>query len=229
MKRMILGLMVVIAVAMFGGAAEAGVKDTKHNLGSTGAYTFKSADTTEICIFCHFPHNSRLDVPLWNRSLQDDSLYELYTSSATLTSAAANTSGITSDNISFRCLGCHDGSIGLGAGIDNTGGVTIDAGPNNGAVDSALTGRANLGRDLTNDHPIAFRYTIAENQDTDLVGSVVTPGGLRVNGELPLFAVGTVDGYIECASCHNVHDNTFAPFLRKTNDSSALCLTCHNK
>ncbi len=34
---------------------------------------------------------------------------------------------------------------------------------------------------------------------------------------------------VECATCHNVHDNTSGTFLRMSNASSALCLTCHNK
>jgi len=36
-------------------------------------------------------------------------------------------------------------------------------------------------------------------------------------------------GTMECASCHDVHDNGIAPFLRLSNDASAMCLTCHNK
>ncbi len=34
---------------------------------------------------------------------------------------------------------------------------------------------------------------------------------------------------VECASCHNVHDNANGTFLRMANTGSALCLTCHNK
>ncbi|MFQ6079522.1 MAG: cytochrome c3 family protein [Thermodesulfobacteriota bacterium] len=33
---------------------------------------------------------------------------------------------------------------------------------------------------------------------------------------------------MECGSCHNPHDNSIRPFLRNTNENSALCLTCHN-
>ena len=43
-------------------------------------------------------------------------------------------------------------------------------------------------------------------------------------GEIPLFG-----GTVQCASCHDPHDNTNAPFLRKTNTASALCSTCHQK
>ncbi|NIR44635.1 MAG: cytochrome C, partial [Gemmatimonadetes bacterium] len=32
-----------------------------------------------------------------------------------------------------------------------------------------------------------------------------------------------------CASCHDPHDNTFAPFLAADNTDSALCVHCHVK
>jgi predicted CXXCH cytochrome family protein len=58
--------------------------------------------------------------------------------------------------------------------------------------------------------------------DTAFVAAatVKTTGGLRLYG-----ATNT----LECGSCHNVHDNTAAPFLRKSNAASALCKTCHIK
>ena len=34
---------------------------------------------------------------------------------------------------------------------------------------------------------------------------------------------------VQCATCHNVHDNTNVPFLRVNNAASGLCLTCHIK
>ena len=36
-------------------------------------------------------------------------------------------------------------------------------------------------------------------------------------------------GLVECASCHDPHDNSNAPFLVMANTASALCLTCHDK
>jgi predicted CXXCH cytochrome family protein len=42
---------------------------------------------------------------------------------------------------------------------------------------------------------------------------------------LPLFTASTM----QCATCHNVHDNTNVPFLRINNAASALCTTCHIK
>ena len=41
---------------------------------------------------------------------------------------------------------------------------------------------------------------------------------------VPLFG-----GKVQCASCHDPHNNTNEPFLTKTNDGSQLCFTCHAK
>jgi predicted CXXCH cytochrome family protein len=35
--------------------------------------------------------------------------------------------------------------------------------------------------------------------------------------------------FVECASCHNPHDDRYAAFLRINNEGSELCLTCHTK
>jgi len=35
--------------------------------------------------------------------------------------------------------------------------------------------------------------------------------------------------YLECGSCHAVHDSLNSPFLRETMKKSTLCLGCHNK
>jgi predicted CXXCH cytochrome family protein len=86
---------------------------------------------------------------------------------------------------------------------------------------TALTSpTARLGSDLSNDHPVSVTY------DTTKDPAFVTPVSGAVNG-LPLFGAGK--NQVECASCHNVHDNTNAPFLRTTNGGSALCLRCHIK
>ena len=85
-----------------------------------------------------------------------------------------------------------------------------------GAVD------ANLGTDLSNDHPISIGYSLAAD------AAFVNPA--TVTSTLPLFP-GTQDAtyQVECASCHNVHNDSINPFLRISNDNSAICLTCHVK
>ena len=38
----------------------------------------------------------------------------------------------------------------------------------------------------------------------------------------------TVDNRVTCATCHDPHSNTNAPFLRLDNSADALCLDCHS-
>ena len=83
---------------------------------------------------------------------------------------------------------------------------------------STLLGPANLGTDLTNDHPVNFTFGAA---------LIAADGELQAPTNAILFGVGA--DQVECASCHNVHDNTNSPFLVTSNAASALCLDCHTK
>lgn len=74
-----------------------------------------------------------------------------------------------------------------------------------------MTGSAKLDTNLSDDHPIGIAYP-------------TTGTSYKSTHTTPLFA-----GRVECASCHQVHDNTNPPFLRMSNSGSALCLDCHNK
>lgn len=183
--------------------AAAGIAGTKHDLSTKGW------GSNQICIFCHTPHNGTtgLSAPLWNHALTAVTAYQIYDSSV-----SSSLDAVTGQpgGISKLCLSCHDGTVAL----DNFGGRTTGT--------NFITGNANLGTDLRQDHPISFTYDAAlASQD----GGLVTPAGAsQVVAGVPLFA-----GKLECASCHNAHDDTSAPFLRASNAGSALCLKCHVK
>jgi predicted CXXCH cytochrome family protein len=123
--------------------------------------------------------------------------------------------------VSLACLSCHDGVTGFdalvnkpGSGAGTTPTFTFNPMP---------AGVTKLGTDLTNDHPISFTYNAAL---ATADGGLVTPASdsLVVTG-IPLYSE-----KMECASCHNVHNNTTAqPFLRVANAGSGLCLKCHVK
>jgi predicted CXXCH cytochrome family protein len=81
-----------------------------------------------------------------------------------------------------------------------------------------ITGDANLGIDLTDDHPVNFDY----NQSlVDEDGGLKAPTALA---NVQLFA-----GKVQCATCHDAHDPDNGAFLVTTNNNSALCMECHNK
>ena len=86
-------------------------------------------------------------------------------------------------------------------------------------------------RDAVQQHDLAPNTARAYLQDLDDLqewlagndGGLVDPAGSTAVSDL-LFA-----GTVQCASCHNAHDNTNTSFLVASNDASALCLTCHLK
>jgi predicted CXXCH cytochrome family protein len=168
--------------------------------------------TTEICIVCHTPHNADLTVttaPLWNHEVTIVAAYTLY-SSSTLNATLGQPG-----NESKLCLSCHDGTVAL----ENFGGVT--GGTN------FISGSANVGTALNNDHPISFTYNDA---------LATADGGLRTPSTYVTSLGGTINndllfsGRMECASCHDVHNaHGNNMLLLIDNTGSALCLTCHNK
>lgn len=167
--------------------------------------------TGEICIVCHTPHNADMTVataPLWNHEVTTVDPYALY-SSSTLNAVV----GQPGDE-SKLCLSCHDGTVAL----ENFGGTS--GGTN------FVTGGALVGTDISDDHPISFTYDAAlATADGGLHDPTVTNSGLgsTISADM-LFS-----DRMECASCHDVHDDGFGMFLRLDNAASALCLTCHDK
>ena len=167
-------------------------------VGTPHDFSARGWGSTQICIFCHTPHNgtTNLPAPLWNHAVTA-STFTLY-SSSTLNAIV----GQPAEN-SKLCLSCHDGTVA----IDSFGGRT---GTN------FMTGSALLGANLSNDHPVSLTYDAA---------LVAADGGLKTPpADLPLFS-----SKVECATCHNVHNNSLGDFLRASNAASGLCLKCHNK
>lgn len=80
---------------------------------------------------------------------------------------------------------------------------------------------------LSNDHPVGFEYAASHS---DVVKGKLKNPDVQQSGlggtiaEKMLF-----NQKMECPSCHNPHDPTRAPFLKKSNVNSNLCITCHNK
>jgi len=200
------------AVCTILGAAAAGAQtpvsspSNKHNLSVSGTGTVKATGTTEICIFCHAPHNTDPAPPLWNH-LQSGTTYTPYTST-TMAAAPGTPTGSAK-----LCLSCHDGTVAIGATVSR--GLQAMTG-----VDAAgrMTGAAVLGSNLSDDHPISFVPITGPQIVNPPAGDAVK---LDAHGEL------------QCRSCHDPHrqdgDPVVNKFLVKANSSSAMCLTCHQK
>ena len=218
------------------------VKGSSHDL-SSGAVV--GSAQSQICVFCHTPHNANVTTggPLWSHAVSNQATYTPY-SIDPLLSNVANMAGTGPGTISKACLGCHDGSVAVGYianGAFNTTAANLLAGDPNlagyaatpkGSSDKTLTpfavgGKFDItgsemmtigaGGNLSTTHPIGVTYPAVSGTTFKVAPTV----GARLYG-----------GQVECASCHEPHNQGAAEaryFLRSTNDGSALCLQCHNK
>lgn len=167
----------------------------------------------EICNVCHTPHSSNTGTttPIWNHTISSAN-YTTYNSPTMDVIAEQPTPG----GLSRMCLSCHDGTIA----IDSFGG-------NFGST--YITGNANLGTDLSNDHPIGVQW----------IHQTQTPGSGNCLNCHDLFTPGSnyglelmfYNGKVECPSCHDVHNNNVmdVKLLRKPLAGSQICLHCHPK
>ena len=205
------GPLLALAIFLPMTSAQAGILGTAHDFSAKGWNT-GTTFSQEICVVCHVPHNGRgaLASPvglLWNRDITS-SVFDPYTS-PTLKFVPGQP-----DGASKLCLSCHDGTIAIDRFGMNDGGAQF------------MTGSKNLGVDLKNDHPVSFVFDSALSV---AVGTLKDPsvadsglGGTIQNRMLRA-------NKVQCVSCHNPHNPANnQKFLVKSNNNSALCLTCHN-
>ncbi len=219
MKRLIIVLLGLILIAA---SANAGVVGSKHDLSTSGAIADKSTDQDRVCVFCHTPHNANPAVPLWNHEMSG-ATFTPYTGldldHTPWTSAAGP------NELSKLCLSCHDGTVAVNSLINNAN-PTMGSG-NELDASGKLVSSANLGSDLSNDHPISFDYTVADAGDVELV-DIAT---VKSSSNLHFYGSGETD--MECSTCHDVHEfgatADMQPFLSESKSGSNLCLKCHVK
>ncbi len=239
MKKVLATIAVVSLMAAATTASALTIVGTKHDLSSTGGGTYKSTNTSQICVFCHTPHNAVGNsgvqgsyYPLWNRNNPVGSTFKLYSSGSMqngyLTGGQGGAStGFTADSVSLYCMSCHDGQTALGA-VKNK---PLDVASTISMTSGTISGTANLNdspNSLMNDHPVNFNLT---NGADPAIGVVTTNtvGTAAITKKLPLFKSARGNTSLECASCHAVHDNAEGMFLRTTMNGSLLCLGCHIK
>ena len=112
-------LLPLIAVAAASGG---NIRFSKHNLSVGGPGEIKAVSESQICIFCHTPHNARRDIPyLWNR--RDQTVSYIPYQSSTLFARVGQPTGA-----SKLCLSCHDGTIALGAIVSESEEIRFQGG-----------------------------------------------------------------------------------------------------
>lgn len=192
----------------------------------------------QICIFCHTPHNSQPQGPLWNR--KSDSIptnFARYTSStlrikniAASQYAATGDSGGQPNGSSRLCLSCHDGVTRLGDVVRSgqAGEIIMNtyliSGP---ASFNPSTNKMKVGH-----HPVSFVYATSFNYNTQ--SGQKLPELIDADFRLPNSAVPSMEGkvklqdskrdgrgWMQCTTCHDPHQNmgndldTWPGFTRK--------------
>ena len=197
-----------IFIFAFSSAMDAqSIVNSKHNLSVSGPGTVKASAEPEICIFCHTPHNSSPQKPLWNR-LDPALTFSLYSSSTT------NATIGQPDGSTLLCLSCHDGTIALGNVLSRSTPIGFL-----GGVTTMPSGTSNFTKDISNDHPVSFVYN----------SSLSTVDGQLANPSTLTGPVQLENQKLQCISCHDPHSDILANFLVATNEYSVLCEYCHER
>ena len=212
----------------------------KHNLSSLNTGVTKRASTaqaqpdygrqTQICIFCHTPHNSAAQTALWNRVATQKATPFGHYSSTTLRIDDPSIKGTSlygePNGVSRLCLSCHDGVTALGAVLT---GSQIDF--------PATKDKANA-LDMATHHPVSFVYNqavlnyIKQDATKNTQGYQIPATNNAANVRLDR------QGRMQCTSCHDPHqnqsdDNVVTPFwvtgpVGGDNAHDSVCKTCHN-
>lgn len=258
-RKLLVGLALGLLIFAQGGAgALAGsIRNSLHDLTipmqSSMHFIYNMyADYNQVCVYCHTPHNSlQGEEFLWNRRMPTGP-YTLYRSESLISAPKAP------GNHSLMCLSCHDGTIAVDAVIRMplTGpdgrpvvwynplyptsepqhgkmanrtqstrpftdcGVACHQGGHGFGAGANYSGTF-MTPNMNDDHPVTIDYP-----DPLSYGARFKPipSGERWSNGVQLYS-----NKVECGSCHDVHNPDWKPFLRCSNDQSALCFTCHNK
>ncbi len=198
-----------LALAMFPdlSAPAEGLLGSKHDLSAASPSPIRAATETGVCVICHTPHRAMEEGPLWNHELST-ATYTPYTSS-TMKATTGQPTGA-----SKLCLSCHDGTVALGLIHSQTTPIEMRNG-----VTFLPTGPSRLGTDLSDDHPVSFKYDAAL---AALNGQLQDPATL--NQEVRL----DHDGMVQCTACHDAHNDKYRKFLVKDDRAGQLCVACHS-
>ena len=224
----------------------------KHNLSSLNKNVtyqaqppLQSTDlhNTEICIFCHTPHNAVPQTTLWNRS-NPSAIFCRYSSSTLIIRRTAAAQYGEPNGSSRLCLSCHDG---VTAGGVSLGAILSDT-PINMGINDRITGISLFDQNKIKfgHHPVSFVY------DALVLFAIQSdPDKALQNYKFPSLPAVKLDKYnrMQCTTCHNPHQNQstedtyqvppnvgrkIAPFWvyggnnNAILDHDAVCLDCHN-
>ncbi len=204
----------MVTLVLISASGHGSIRGSKHDLSGQGW------GTDEVCKFCHTPHNADKSVagsPLWNHQVTQ-AVFVTY-SSPTLKVDSGVTNPEQPLGPSKLCLSCHDGTVA----IDSYGGRTGT---------HFISGVANLGTDLSNDHPISINWTHQTSRGVSCYnchGTGHSGSNLYVS-VLPFYG-SHPNQTVECGTCHEPHNkySAYPKMLRKSLNQSEICFHCHAK
>ena len=202
-------------------AQQQSVVGTVHNLSTSGPGEIHALFETEVCKFCHIPHNAEVPTPLWSRPLSR---------APYLTPEVGRRSGTEKvapqpDGSSRLCLSCHDGTIALGEVVGEPQSIAM------AGAERLHPGRKGfIGTDLSGSHPVSVLVSDSDDEATTGASDM----GFRSLAAILADSDVTLDaeGKMQCTTCHDPHsDRYFVPgrvprfWVKPTIDE--VCLTCH--
>lgn len=216
----------------------------------------RERETREICVFCHTPNadeipedRAEISLPKWQQGVGVAETFELFDDIGRM-GVDQEGGGQKVGSVSVACLSCHDGTQAfnvttgmIGKGQDHPYGV-----PYRGYIRGDTSARAFRDRIMAaQDSPVSAGVHIGDDSQFRPARSGMinkrqiwwasnTESQQRTKNDLPLYprTVSVSRGnyetipFVECTSCHDPH-STREVFLRKSNEGSALCATCHVK
>lgn len=212
-----------------------------HNLSVNGpnaalkANTVALGGTTEVCVFCHTPHNATTSELLWQKDMTNYTGVTMdFGQLLEDNEASLNFTNVGLDKQSGRCLTCHDGTTSVGQVnfAYLTGGATSPAtiamtgsDQTAGAISNPLfrIGNTRIGTviQMQGNHPVSIPYpgSIFNGLDASatgvMQGNFITDVNVCAGGTYCGPATATASGdllkgvagayHIECTSCHDTH------------------------
>ncbi len=201
-------------------AQQGDVALTVHNLSVSGPGDVRALKETEICKFCHIPHNPVIPQPLWGHRLSQVAQYRMPEMEA---GGGNRVRPGQPDGASRLCLSCHDGTVALGDVSGEKTPISMI-----GSQRIAQDRRGFIGTDLSGSHPVSFVVPDALQDDTSRDMGIRSRSVIDADPDVNLDTAGKM----QCTTCHDPHDDSnFQPgvvphfWVKPTFDE--VCLTCH--
>jgi predicted CXXCH cytochrome family protein len=217
---------VLALVAAPGAGRGDSIVNTAHNLSISGPGPVKATTETEVCVFCHTPHDASPEGPLWNHRLSTGVTYVKYTS-PTMVAYTSSAAAPDPNGASKLCLSCHDGTVALGAVQNRSTTIPLQG----GKVQLTPGDTGYLGTDLSKTHPISFAVTdqiVAANNAANVAGLALNSvAAMRSDPTVHLDA----QDRVQCTSCHDPHSDanfgTSGVHFYNRPQRADPCLVCH--